>query len=40
MQRMGVKPNVMTYNALINACGKSGLQQEALDAFHEMCEVR
>src|SRR5207245_9605582 len=36
MQEAGVAPDVITYNALISACGKSGQVERALGVFKEM----
>ena len=36
MQREGVQPNTMTYNALLSACANDGRWEEALALLQEM----
>jgi pentatricopeptide repeat protein len=36
MRDDGVKPNVISYNAAIDACGKGGQWQKAIELLHEM----
>jgi pentatricopeptide repeat protein len=38
MRGNGLAPNVITYNALIRACGKSGQWQLSLKVFREMAK--
>ena len=36
MRQQGLQPNVITYNSLISACGKSGKAERALQFFAKM----
>merc|ERR1712137_501243 len=36
MKQSGVRPNVITYSALISACGKGSQTEKALEVFAEM----
>ena len=38
MQRRGVVPNVIIYNALVSTCGKGQLPEQALDMALELVE--
>lgn len=36
MQQKGIKPNNHSYSSIINACGKGGQLQKALQLFEQM----
>lgn len=40
MKTQGVKPDVLTYNYLIRACGKEGLVKHAVAIFEDMLAAR
>jgi len=39
MKTQGVKPNVLTYNCLIRACGEDTLWQQAMAIYEDMLSV-